>query len=71
MRSIWLKNSDIAGTQIADLIAFPSKQRILVENRRVLEPDKRIFGGKICSIIESKYNNYDGKINGYGKVFIK
>ncbi len=68
---IKLKDANIAGIQIADLIAFPSKQRILVENKRASEPDKKIFGGKVCEIIESKYNNYNGKVKGYGKVFIK
>lgn len=65
------KAANIVGTQIADLIAFPSKQRILIDNKRVLEPDKIIFGGKVCEAISDKYNNNYGKVKGYGKVFLK
>lgn len=65
------KAANIAGVQIADLIAFPSKQRILIENSRVPEPDRNIFGGKVCEAIKNKYNNNYGKTKGYGKVFLK
>jgi hypothetical protein len=68
---IKLKVANIAGIQIADLIAHPSKKRILLENKRTAEPDRKIFGGLICEAIESKYNSYSGKVSGYGKVFIK
>lgn len=65
------KIANIAGIQIADLIAFPCKQSILVENKRIHEPDRNLFGGKVCEIIEKKYNSYNGRVPGYGRVFIK
>ena len=35
------------------------------------EPDRAIFGGKVCEVIANKYNNNHGKTKGYGKVFLK
>ena len=65
------KKANIAGLQLADLLAYPSKQEILVSEKRV--NDNKAFGKQICQIIESKYNKqvYRGTVMGYGKVFLK
>jgi len=68
------KSANIAGLQIADLLAHPLKQEILIENQRLSEPEKETFGKKICEIINKEKHNrhiFTGKIEGYGMVFIK
>jgi len=67
------KRANIAGLQLVDLLAYPLKKEILIENRRLPESEKELFGRKVCEIIKGKYNRhfYTGKIYGYGKVFLK
>jgi hypothetical protein len=65
---------NIAGLQIADILAYPLKQEILIENKRIIDlPKEDIFGKRICDIVQSKYNRhiYEGRIYGYGKIFLK
>ncbi|MGC8787605.1 MAG: DUF3800 domain-containing protein [Anaerolineae bacterium] len=66
------KEANIAGLQIADLLAHPAKQNLLVREGRISEHDD-VFGEEICKRIECKYNRHfsDGRIRGYGKVFLK
>jgi len=65
------KSANIAGLQFSDLLAHPSKQEILIEERRIDEPTDN-FGKQICQCIQAKYNQqvYQGRIKGYGKVFL-
>lgn len=58
---------NIAGLQLADLIAHPSRNDILRENS-FLQDSKDKFGRKICDILGKKYDQIEGKI--YGKKFI-
>lgn len=66
------KQANIAGLQIADLLAHPLKQDILVEERRILDWEDT-FGQKICETVTDKYNRqvYKNIVHGYGKVFLK
>ncbi len=65
------KEANIAGLQVSDLLAYPSKQEILHDNRCItaLTP----FEAKVKSAIAGKYNRqvYRNRITGYGKVFLK
>lgn len=65
------KSSNIAGLQLADLLAHPCKHQILFENKKT---DKvgGSYAQKICEVIDKKYNKhyYNNKIEGYGRVFI-
>ncbi|OYD17179.1 hypothetical protein CH333_01780 [candidate division WOR-3 bacterium JGI_Cruoil_03_44_89] len=65
------KRSNIAGLQLADILAYPVKQEILLDNKRISDPGD-VFGKKICRVIKTKYNKhlYRGYIKGYGKIFI-
>jgi len=67
------KSANIAGIQLSDLLAYPLKQEILLENKRIPESEAEIFGKKVCEIVQGKYNRqvYSGRISGYGKVFLK
>lgn len=64
------KTANTAGLQLADLLAHPSKQGILLEKQRTAGPGP--FGQRLCEVIQTKYNRQicDGRAWGYGKVLI-
>lgn len=65
------KAANIAGLQLADLLAYPSKQEILKSERRI---DRLAsFCKQICQTVQDKYNQHihHGKVEGYGKIFLK
>ena len=66
------KTNNIAGLQIADLLAYPSKIDILFENK-ILENNTGNFGKSICKCISMKYYRHfcHKSINGYGKIFLQ
>jgi len=68
---IKLKLANIAGLQLSDLLAHPSKQEILIQEQRIDDPGDN-FGKQICQCIQAKYNQqvYEGRVWGYGKVFL-
>jgi len=65
-----LKSNNIAGLQIADLIAHPSYRAILAHHNNEQLPIN--FGGKIAQILEySKYyRGPSGEIDGYGQKWL-
>ncbi|MBW1973837.1 MAG: hypothetical protein JRI44_13530, partial [Deltaproteobacteria bacterium] len=67
------KNANIAGLQLSDILAYPIKEEILIENNRISKSSAGTFGRRICEILKGKYNKhyYNGRIEGYGKVFLK
>jgi len=66
------KTANIAGLQLCDLLAYPSKQEILIEKGRINGPEDS-FSKQICQCIEAKYNRhvYTERVEGYGKIFLK
>lgn len=62
------KTVDIAGLQLADLIAHPSRREILLDYKLIAD-DRDTFGSKICAILQNdKYlRSRSGQISGYGK----
>lgn len=66
------KSANIAGLQLADLLAYPCKNQILFEHKKI---DK--IGGsyaqKITEIISAKYNKAleEKIIEGYNRIFIR
>lgn len=66
------KSRNIAGLQLADLLAHPSKQEILIEERMIDDPGDN-FGKRVSQCIRQKYNRqaFDGRIRGYGKILLK
>ena len=63
------KSADVAGLQLADLIAHPSRRELLIEHG-LLTDDRDVFGDQICAILrQSKYrrDRRSGRIEGYGK----
>jgi len=65
------KDANITGLQMADLLAHPCKQEVLLEAGRI-EQDRHVFGKEMCRTIAIKYNRWEArnKINGYGKIFL-
>lgn len=65
------KLANVAGLQLADLLAHPCKLDILLENKRIDKYYGR-FGKKILVIAQKKYNfrAVNGQVKGYGKVFL-
>jgi hypothetical protein len=66
------KQANIAGLQVADLLAHPLKQNILQE-ARVEGISLGLFGMKVCQAVASKYSRQEkpGDVNSYGRVSIK
>lgn len=63
------KSANIAGLQLADLVAHPSRREVLIENGLLVD-NRDVFGDQICAILrQSKYNRNlrSGQIEGYGK----
>ncbi len=63
------KSADIAGLQLADLIAHPSRREILIDNQLLVDT-RDVFGDQISAILrQSKYHRdwRTGRIEGYGK----
>jgi len=60
------KSSNVPGLQLADLIAHPSRNEILVEG---LYEDVQLapFATRIVALLREKYYQRDGRIHGYGK----
>ncbi len=65
------KNANVAGLQVADLLAHPSKQDVLLENGIISNHETGDFCRRILPILDEKYNrNYaTNRIKGYGKIF--
>jgi hypothetical protein len=63
------KRANIAGLQLADVLAHPLKQRVLREYGLAVR-DTTAFGQQLAEIAQSKLNrhSYDGRIEGYGFV---
>lgn len=66
------KRQNIAGLQLSDLLAYPSKHEILLDHDRIPDPGNA-FWKQIADAIAGKYNYRagTGSIEGYGKVFLK
>jgi len=61
------KQNNVAGLQIADIIAHPSRNEILKENGLLVQKIAP-FAAKIIQILQAKYYHYNDRI--YGKKFI-
>ncbi len=65
------KSKNIAGLQLADIIAHPVKQEILAEKGKI-PAQEGAFGRQICSRLKGKYNRevFKGQTWGYGKILL-
>ena len=58
------KQNNIAGLQLADLVAHPSRREILLLNKRIEEKSDKPFSNEIIRIIQDKYDKEGEKIYG-------
>jgi hypothetical protein len=65
------KVANIAGLQLADLLAHPVKQVCLAEKWLVQEPG-RSFGQRLYAVAQTKFNVSDlnGTVDLYGKILL-
>lgn len=65
------KAANIAGIQLADVLAHPVKQHCLVK-RGLIGSTRQGFGETLVSVAERKFNRneYRGKTDGYGRVYL-
>jgi hypothetical protein len=72
-REIKLKNKkvNVNGLQLADLLAHPCKEEILIE-RGLIEDTRGSFTKEFRKSIDAKYNKrgWNNQVAGYGKVFL-
>ena len=63
------KSANIAGLQLADLLAHPVRQSVLLQNGRISGPLGG-FAEKILRVCDGKFNRhlYNGQVQGYGWV---
>lgn len=59
------KNSKIAGLQLADIIAHPSR-RFIFKYYNLIEVKKNIFVDRIIEIIKNEYSGINNDLDGYG-----
>lgn len=64
------KDNNIAGLQLADLIAYPSFKATTARHSGQMIAET--FGGEIAKILEAQkyYRNYRGKIDGWGRKWL-
>lgn len=64
---VQLKKADIAGLQLADVLAYPVKQAILVQKGLIPDPGD-VFGKKVYEVARKKFNcqEWTGQVEGYG-----
>ena len=65
------KMANIAGLQLADILAHPVKQALLFEKGKITDPGKT-FGRQIYGSAKAKFNanTRTGQVEGYGKVWL-
>jgi len=63
------KSANIAGLQLADLLANPLRKGVLLEKGKVQGP-LAPFAERISEVVKDKFNRhlYNGRVEGYGKV---
>ena len=65
------KIANIAGLQLADVLAHPVKQALLVEKDMIADPGKT-FGRQVSGAVKGKFNikAWSRQVEGYGKVWL-
>jgi hypothetical protein len=61
------KKANIAGLQLADVLAYPVKQALLVQKGLIADPGD-VYGKKIYGAVAAKFNRNEwrGQVEGYG-----
>jgi hypothetical protein len=67
------KNKNVAGLQLADMLAKPLRKYTLIINGEMQEPDGKPFWKQVVEAVTPKLDcrESDGCVDGYGLVFLK
>ncbi len=70
--TLMTKKDNVAGLQLADLLANPLTRDVLQANGRIPEVPG-VYGKKVTGAVQGKYNRREdtGRIEGYGRVLLK
>lgn len=65
------KRANLPGLQLADILAHPVKQAMLIEKGLIPETGD-VYGKQIIEAVDSKFNKKEGsgQVSGYGKVWL-
>ena len=65
------KKANIPGLQLADILAYPMRQQMLLD-KGVLPASDPVFGRQLASIAQKKYNKNEsnGRVPGYGEIWL-
>jgi len=65
------KQDSVPGLQLADVLAHPVKQDILIR-RKIIDDPGAVFGKRLIEIVEDKFNRHYSlkRIDGYGRVWL-
>ncbi len=61
------KDNNIAGLQVADMLAHPAWRDILRDHSLLKDDRADVFGDRIIGILNKKYYQKNNDVNGYGK----
>lgn len=66
------KEKNVAGLQVADILAHPLKKHILLQKGFLPAPGEGLFWARIVDAVKPKLycRDYDGCVDGYGLMFI-
>lgn len=67
------KHNNVAGLQIADILTHPIKKLTLINYEIIPTPENDFFWLRIIDVARPKFyrNSVDGRVDGYGLVFLK
>jgi len=65
------KSANIAGLQLADILAYPIKQDALIQ-KGLITAGGDYFGKEVCKAVQNKFNIHEqnGRVEGYGVVLL-
>ena len=65
------KAFNVAGLQVADILAHPVTRDVLLDRGRV-DSLGGAFADRIIKVAKAKYNHqrYDGRVRGYGRILL-
>lgn len=65
------KSKNIAGLQLADLLAHPAKQRCILHRAPKADVEESTFGRQVANVFWTKIRRrFDGQVKGWGEIFI-
>jgi hypothetical protein len=64
------KSANIAGLQLADILAHPVKQQALIDRGIIPPPTVDRFGNRLAKLAYRKFRRQGSRVDGYGRVWL-